>query len=87
MTHIDSTPQSREPLAPLGTTHRSATAVDTLAETYFDHCMALDPSAATFNGIPGHETDYPDYGRPPRNWPAPRSRSSSGRSPRTTWTA
>lgn len=62
MTHIDSTPQSREPLAPLGTTHRSATAVDTLAETYFDHCMALDPSAATFNGIPGHETDYPDYG-------------------------
>ena len=62
MTHIDSTPQSREPLAPLGTTHRSATAVDTLAETYFDHCMALDPSAATLNGIPGHETDYPDYG-------------------------
>lgn len=62
MTHINSTPQSREPLAPLGTAHRSATAVDTLAETYFDRCMALDPSAATFNGIPGHETEYPDYG-------------------------
>ncbi|CAL8897034.1 DUF885 domain-containing protein [Kocuria varians] len=58
-----STPHAnQQPLPPLGSVQRTATAVDELAETYFQRCMDLDPSTATFNGIPGHESEYPDFG-------------------------
>ena len=62
MTHTDTSFQSHEPLAPLGSTQRTATAADQLAETYFHESLALNPSDATFLGFPGHETEYPDFG-------------------------
>lgn len=62
MTDNTSAPRSSHTLPPLGTADRSATAVDRLADEYFARCMELDPVAATFNGLPGHESEYPDYG-------------------------
>lgn len=62
MTHSDTAPHSHESLAPLGSTQRTATAADRLAEAYFHETLALDPSGATFLGLPGHETEYPDFG-------------------------
>lgn len=62
MTHTDTSSPSHEPLAPLGSTQRTATAADQLAETYFHESLALNPSDATFLGFPGHETEYPDFG-------------------------
>ncbi|MDP9116001.1 MAG: DUF885 domain-containing protein [Actinomycetota bacterium] len=38
---------------------RRATPVDTIAETYLDEWAALDPSVATYLGIPGHDDRLP----------------------------
>lgn len=40
---------------------RTPTAVDTLAEAYLDEHAALDPTYATYIGLPGHDTQLPAY--------------------------
>jgi uncharacterized protein (DUF885 family) len=42
------------------TNARPRTEVDTLAEQHLDEALALNPIAATFLGIPGHEREWPD---------------------------
>jgi len=40
---------------------RPATAIDAVADAYTDTLIRLNPSFATELGLPGHETEYPDY--------------------------
>ncbi|MFI7483732.1 DUF885 domain-containing protein [Kocuria sp. M1R5S2] len=48
--------------APLGTGRRAPTDVDVVAERWFRRSMELDPAQATVHGLPGHETEYRDFG-------------------------
>ncbi|MDP5228349.1 MULTISPECIES: DUF885 domain-containing protein [Arthrobacter] len=43
------------------TTARPASDIDRLADEYTARLLELDPSSATTLGLPGHETEYPDY--------------------------
>jgi uncharacterized protein (DUF885 family) len=43
------------------TAPRTPTAVDAIAEGYLDEAAALDPTEATYFGIPGHDDRLPDY--------------------------
>ncbi|MBO1266442.1 DUF885 domain-containing protein [Arthrobacter cavernae] len=40
---------------------RPKTDIDAAADAYTDTLLALNPSFATILGLPGHETEYPDY--------------------------
>ena len=40
---------------------RPHSAIDTVADDYTDTLIRLNPSFATTLGLPGHETEYPDY--------------------------
>jgi uncharacterized protein (DUF885 family) len=40
---------------------RPHTPIDAVADDYTDTLIRMDPSFATTLGIPGHETEYPDY--------------------------
>lgn len=40
---------------------RPKTSIDAVADAYTDTLLALNPSFATILGLPGHETEYPDY--------------------------
>ncbi|MFJ5955619.1 DUF885 domain-containing protein [Paenarthrobacter sp. NPDC092416] len=40
---------------------RPKTAIDAVADAYTDTLIKLNPSFATTLGLPGHETEYPDY--------------------------
>ncbi|MFP3578546.1 DUF885 domain-containing protein [Arthrobacter sp. SIMBA_036] len=40
---------------------RPATAIDDVANSYTEKLIELNPSFATTLGLPGHETEYPDY--------------------------
>lgn len=40
---------------------RPKTDIDAVADAYTDTLIALNPSFATILGLPGHETEYPDY--------------------------
>lgn len=40
---------------------RPQTAIDAVANAYTDTLIRLNPSFATELGLPGHETEYPDY--------------------------
>lgn len=40
---------------------RPHTPIDTVADDYTDTLTRLNPSFATILGLPGHETEYPDY--------------------------
>ncbi|MFI7583202.1 DUF885 domain-containing protein [Kocuria sp. M1N1S27] len=48
--------------APLGAGRREPTAVDAVAERWFARSMELDPAQATVHGLPGHESEYRDFG-------------------------
>ena len=41
---------------------RERTAIDEAADAYYEEYLALHPDAATIEGRPGHETEYPDFG-------------------------
>jgi uncharacterized protein (DUF885 family) len=49
---------------------RTPSAVDTVADTYLDDWVALDPMMATYLGIPGHDAEMPDLSP---DWLAARS--------------
>lgn len=40
---------------------RTPSAIDAVADSYTETLLSLDPSAATYLGLPGHETEYRDY--------------------------
>ncbi len=40
---------------------RQQTAIDAVADAYTDTLIRLNPSFATELGLPGHETEYPDF--------------------------
>ncbi|HKU29194.1 MAG TPA: DUF885 domain-containing protein [Arthrobacter sp.] len=46
---------------PNTTPARLHTAIDAAADAYTDRYLALNPSLATTLGLPGHETEYPDF--------------------------
>ncbi|MET3809654.1 DUF885 domain-containing protein [Arthrobacter sp. UYEF3] len=50
----NSTPASPAPARP-------QTAIDAVADAFTDTLIRLNPSFATELGLPGHETEYPDY--------------------------
>lgn len=54
MTHLQDLPG-------IYTEPRQATAIDAIANDYYDKLLELDPTAATIAGQPGHETEYFDY--------------------------
>jgi len=43
------------------TTTRPKTAIDQLADSYTARLLELDPALATSLGLPGHESEYPDF--------------------------
>ncbi len=43
------------------TTVRRATPMDALADAYVERSIALDPLEATSLGLPGHDTEMPDF--------------------------
>ena len=40
---------------------RTPTAIDAVANAYTEQLLRIDPTAATYLGLPGHETEYRDY--------------------------
>lgn len=52
--HQNSTPGSPAPARP-------QTAIDAVADAFTDTLIRLNPSFGTELGLPGHETEYPDY--------------------------
>nr|WP_205834452.1 DUF885 domain-containing protein [Arthrobacter sp. SF27] len=40
---------------------RSPSAIDAVADSFTESLLEMNPSLATSLGIPGHETEYPDY--------------------------
>ncbi|MFJ3957576.1 DUF885 domain-containing protein [Arthrobacter sp. NPDC090010] len=43
------------------TTTRTKSAIDSVADEYTARLLELDPNTATSLGLPGHESEYPDY--------------------------
>lgn len=57
MTH----PTASEDPRGVPTADRLPTAIDEIANRYYERLMELDPAEATIAGIAGHETEYGDY--------------------------
>ncbi|MEO3936067.1 DUF885 domain-containing protein [Dermatophilaceae bacterium Soc4.6] len=55
------TTASTAPADPSAATTRASTAVDAVADAYFDAVVALSPIAATTFGIPGHDEEIDDF--------------------------
>ena len=53
------TTQNTQPDAPVPA--RPQTAIDAVADAFTDTLIRLNPSFATELGLPGHETEYPDF--------------------------
>ncbi|MEX5295295.1 DUF885 domain-containing protein [Kocuria sp. CPCC 205268] len=62
MTDERTVPLSAAGPAPLGTGTREPTAVDAVAERWFERTLELDPAQATVHGFPGHGSGYRDFG-------------------------
>ena len=55
------TEQTTPPALPADDAARRPTAIDAVADALTERLLELDPTFATSLGVPGHETEYPDY--------------------------